>query len=176
MAYSTNWQHVDPRIGMQPIDEASSTKRHQLGTIVQAKDVGANANGSGEFIYVKGVTNGAAGSWVTYNSDDGGTTLLAADAIGPVGVLMSALSASTLFGWVQVQGKAVGKALAAFADDANVYCTSTAGSVDDAVVAGDLVFNAKGASALDAPATGFAEFELARPFVKNGLDDAIAAP
>jgi hypothetical protein len=43
--------------------------------------------------------------------------------------------------------------------------------VDDAVVAGDRVKLAKGASAVDTPATGFAEFEIHRPF----MDDATAA-
>ena len=48
---------------------------------------------------------------------------------------------------------------------------STAGSVDDAVVAGDRVKLAKGASAVGTPSAGLAEFEISRPF----MDDAIAA-
>ncbi len=119
-----------------------------------------------------GVASGARGAWVGVNADNGSTTLAVANGIYPlVGVMMAALTAG-LYGWVQITGKAVGKALAAFADDGNVYLTSTAGSVDDAVVAGDLVFKAKGASALDAPETGMAEFEISRCFTKDGLDDA----
>jgi hypothetical protein len=172
--YTTSWKIHHPAIlGAQAIDEASSTAQHPLGLIVQARDYGTNQNGSGEFIYVKGVSSGAAGSWVGINADDGGTTLAVANGIYPlVGVLMSALSATTLYGWAQISGKAVGKALTGFADNGNVYLTATDGSVDDAVVAGDLVFRAKGASALDAPATGMAEFEIERPFTKDGLDDA----
>ncbi len=60
------------------------------------------------------------------------------------------------------------KALTAFADNADVYLTSTAGSVDDTDVAGDFVSNAKGASALDAPATGMAEFEIQYPYMDDG--------
>jgi hypothetical protein len=171
MAYSTNYQVLTPICGAQPIADVSTTKQHSLGTIVQAIDKGSNDNGAGQFIYVKGVTNGAAGSWVTINSDDGSVTLLGQNAIGPVGILMAALDASTKYGWAQIAGKAVGKALALFADDANVYATVTAGSVDDAVVAGDRVKNAKGASAIDGPATGMAEFEILFPF----MDDALAA-
>jgi len=170
MAYSTNWMPVEPRLGVQPITEVSTTQKHDLGTRIRCKDFGANQNGEAEFIYVKGVASGAVGSWVTFNEDDYATTLLAANAIGRVGILMSALVAST-YGWAQVSGKAVGKALTAFADDGHVYATATAGSVDDAVVAGDRVKNARGASALDFPATGMAEFEMDRPF----MDDALAA-
>ncbi len=48
---------------------------------------------------------------------------------------------------------------------------TTAGSVDDAVVAGDRVKNAVGASAIGVPSGSFAEFEIARPW----MDDAVAA-
>ena len=172
MAYSTSWKPVEPRIGLQPIDEVSTTQRHPLGTVVRCVDYGSNANGEGEFIYVKGVTNGAVGSWVGIASDDHATTLAVANGIYPlVGVLMSVLDASTDYGWAQISGKAVGKALASFADNGDVYLTATAGSVDDAAVAGDFVSNAKGASALDGPATGMAEFELNRPFTRDGLDN-----
>lgn len=171
MAYSTDWQFTEPRIGAQPISEVSTTQNHPLGTILKAVDRGSNANGEGEFIYVKGVASGALGSWVTINEDDYTTALLAANAIGRVGIFMSVLDAATDYGWAQISGKAVGLCLAGFADNGNVYATATAGSVDDAVVAGDRVKNCKGASAVDGPATGMAEFEIDRPF----MDDALAA-
>lgn len=78
---------------------------------------------------------------------------------------------ATFFGWYQIKGKAVGAALTGYADNGLVYATSTGGSIDDAVVVGDRVKKAIGASALDAPATGMAEFEIDRPF----MDDATAA-
>lgn len=154
-------------IGVQAIATTDTTQRHPLGTIVTADDPTYLA---GEFIYLKGVASTAVGSWVTYNMDDGSTTLLAANAIGPVAVAMSANVASQ-YGWYQIQGKAVGKALTGFVDNGNVYATATAGSIDDAVVAGDRVKGAVGASAVDTPSTGLAEFEIARPF----MDDALAA-
>lgn len=171
MAYTTSFKHVEPRVGAQPIADVSTTQLHPLGTIVRAVDTGSNANGEGEFIYVKGVASGARGAFVTINEDDFSTTLLAANAIGRVGVMMSALDATTDFGWVQISGKAVGKALTGYLDNGLVYATATAGSIDDAVVAGDRVKKAKGASAVDGPETGMAEFELDRPF----MDDATAA-
>jgi hypothetical protein len=140
-----------------------------LGTIVEAVD---STYGAGEFIYLKGAANTVLGSWVTYNSDDWSTTLAVADAVGPVAVAMAPCVANE-YGWYQISGKAAGKVLAGFVDNATPYLTSTAGSLDDTAVAGDYVFNAKGASAIDTPSTGLAEFEISRPFVKNGIDDAV---
>lgn len=172
MAYSTDWQPVTPRIGMQPISEVSTTQKHPLGTRVMCVDRGSNSNGEGEFIYVKGVSSGALGAWVGINADDYTTTLATANGVYPlIGIMMSVLDATTDYGWCQISGKAVGLALAAFADDGDVYLTGTAGSVDDADVAGDYVSGAKGASALDTPATGMAEFEIHYPSTDDGKDD-----
>ena len=150
-------------LGWTPIATVDTTQRHPLGTIVRARD---DTYGSGEFIYLKGVASTAVGSWATYNLDDGSTTLLVANAIGPVGVAMSASVAST-YGWYQISGKAVGKALTGYVDNALVFATATDGSVDDTVVDGDMVHLAKGASALDTPSTGLAEFEISRPYTDD---------
>ncbi len=139
-----------------------------LGTIVTAVDPDY---GSGEFIYLAGVASTEVGSVVVYNADDFSTTLAAANAIGPIALATAATVADTT-GWYQIQGKGVAKVLADFADNANCYLTSTAGSIDDAVVAGDYIYGMKGASAIGTPDTGLAEVELQRPFVKDGLDDA----
>lgn len=164
MAYGANQNAL---IG-QPIAETSTTLRHRLGDRFHCSD---DTYGPGEFIYLAGVASTAVGSWVTFNADDGTTALLAANAIGPVAIAMSANTSATSYGWYQIYGKAVGKALTGFADNGNVYATATAGSVDDAVVAGDRVKNAKGASAVDTPSAGLAEFEIQYPF----MDDALAA-
>jgi hypothetical protein len=155
--------HDENKLGLQPIADTSTVQNHPLGTIVRAVDT---TYGVGEFIYLLGVASTAVGSWVTYNMDDGSTTLLAANAIGPVAVAMSANVASQ-YGWYQIQGKAVGKVLASYADNGLVYATATAGSVDDAVVTGDMVVNAKGASAIGTPSSGLAEMEISRPFVND---------
>lgn len=144
----------------QPIAETSTTQKLPLGRRVQAEDP---TYGVGEFIYLKGVASTAVGSWVTYNADDFSTALLAANAIGPVAVAMSDCVASN-FGWYQIHGKAVGKALAGYVDNALVFATATAGSVDDAVVDGDMVHLAKGASAVGTPSSGLAEFEIHYPY------------
>jgi hypothetical protein len=156
-----------PLIGAQPIDVTDTTQNHALGTIVKAIDP---TYGEGEFLYVKGVASCAVGSALLVNEDDYTTSLLAANDIGRVGFSMSANVASQ-YGWVQISGKAIGKVLAGFLDNANVYSTATAGSLDDAVVAGDRVKNCKGASAIGTPSAGLAELEIDRPYV----DDALAA-
>ena len=159
------YQVVNTRIGVQPIAETSTTLQLPTGTRVQAQD---STYGVGEFIYLVGVASTAIGDWVTFNQDDNTTTLLAANAIGPVAVSMSANVASQ-YGWYQIYGKAVGKALTGFLDNANVYATATAGSVDDAIVAGDRVKSAKGASAVGTPSAGLAEFEIQYPLMDDGL-------
>lgn len=159
---------MNPSLGYPAITEVvdqsgSYIKPVPYGTIITAVDP---TYGAGEFIFLKGVANTAIGSWVTYNLDDCSTALLAANAIGPVAVAMAAVVADKA-GWYQISGKAVGKALTGYADNGLVFATATAGSVDDAVVDGDMVHLAKGASALDTPSAGFAEFEISRPYTDD---------
>jgi hypothetical protein len=168
MAYTTDWQIQDPKMRVQAINAVSTAKNHPLGTHVVAVDRGANENGAGEFVYAAGVANVAVGSWCTLHEDSGAVTLLAANDIGQTCIAMSVVDASTKFGWFQVRGKAVGLALTGYADNGLVYATATGGSVDDAPVSGDRVKKALGASALDDPATGMAEFEIDFPYMDDG--------
>lgn len=165
MAYSVNYVPQMAPIGIQGISETSTVQNHPLGFRTRAYDA---SYGEGEFIYLLGLANTAIGSVVTYAADDFSTALLAANAIGPVAVAMSA-NVADQYGWYQIYGKGVAKVLAAFADNANCYATATAGSIDDAVVAGDLVKNMKGASAIGTPDTGLAEIEMQYPFMDDGL-------
>ena len=150
----------------QNIADISDTAQVPLGTRVQAVDP---TYGAGEFVYLKGVATTIVGSLVTYNADDYSTALLAANAIGPVAVAMAACVANK-YGWYQIFGKAVVDSNTV-ADNGNVYATATAGEVDDAVVAGDRVKNAKFASANGTPAAGFAECEIHYPFMDDALAD-----
>lgn len=171
MAYTTNWKFIDPQIGLQPITEVSTEQLHPLGTRRKAVDFGSNANGEGEFIYVKGVTDGARGACVVIEPDGYATSLAAAGDYGKIGWLMSDLDASTKYGWAQIVGKAVGLVLASFADDAQLYLTATPGSLDDTAVDGDHVNGARGASDVDGPETGMAEIECDNPWVDADVDD-----
>ena len=94
----SDYQIMNPIVGMQSIGDTSTTQNEVLGTIVQANDVASTAYGAGEFIYLKGVASTVLGSFVTYNADDNSTALLAANAIGPVAVAMS-INVASSFGW-----------------------------------------------------------------------------
>lgn len=154
---------VNPIIGSQAIADTSTVQQHPLGTRVRAIDP---VYGEGEFIYLLGLASTAIGTWVTFNQDDNSTTILAANAIGPVAVAMSANVASQ-YGWYQVYGKAIGLVLAGYLDNALVWISATPGSIDDAVVDGDLVHNAKGASAIGVPSGSFAEIEIQYPYTDD---------
>jgi len=148
----------------QAIADNSTTQNEILGRTVQAYDVD---RGWGEFIYLQGVASTAVGEWVHYNADDYSTTLAVANGVGPLAIAMAATVASE-YGWYQIKGKASGLALTGFADNADVYLTATAGSVDDADVAGDYVAGAKGASAVSG---GLADFEINYPSTADGKDN-----
>jgi len=156
------WVIVTPFAGNQAIADREDVQKHPLGTIVRAKDVGSTAYGESEFIYVKGVASTVAKDWVGVPADNYTIVRAVANGNYPVGVAMAALTAS-YWGWVQISGKALGNCLTSFADNAAVFLTSTAGSIDDASVAGDWIAGALGASTA-VVGDLHAEFELARPF------------
>lgn len=135
-----------------------TSKRYRLGT--EKKDPNGNV-----YVYLKGVASTAVGSWVSFD-ELFVTTLLVANALGRVGISQSANTAATTFGWYLIEGSGTGLCLASYADNAKVWCTSTAGSVDDADVAVDLVDGAIGRSTRDTT-TGLATFQLMRPFCLN---------
>lgn len=158
-----NWKPVDAAsIGSQPITERSTTAQHRLGRRMQCMDVGSTDYGVGEFIYAKGVASCAAKDWVVVPSDSFTLVRAVANSVGPIGVAMAALTAS-YYGWVQIYGKAAANCLTQYADNGYVFLTSTAGSIDDASVAGDWISGAVGASAATVGDL-HAEFELSFPF------------
>ena len=151
---------TDNTVGHQAIADTATTARYPLGTTMRAYDP---VYGAGEFIYLKGVASTVVGSWVTYAMDDGSTALIVPDVIGPVAVAMSA-NVANQYGWYQISGKARAQA-ADVSDNGKVYIDTAAGVCDDAVVAGDKVFNATWAS--DEDTSGIAEVELSRPFTTD---------
>lgn len=154
----------DNSLGWQPIASTSTVKNHPLGTIVRASDP---TYGSGEFIYLEGCASTVAGSWVTYDPDAGGTVLLAANAIGQVGVAMSA-NVDAQYGWYQINGQAsaVGSTVS-IADSANLYATATGGTAGSTVVTGDRIWGAKSA---EASSDGSVLVNIHRPFVNDAVN------
>lgn len=163
MAFTPNGNFL---IG-QNIADTSTVAKHVLGARVQMKDP---TYGVGEFIYLKGVANTVVGSVALIAPDDWSTSLAVANDKGKLCTAMS-VNVANQYGWYQIYGKGVAKVLAAFADNGDCYLTSTAGSVDDADVAGDFIRGMKGASAIDTPSTGLAEVELGYPEVQDGADN-----
>lgn len=153
------WQPID-RVGLnQAIADTSTTQNHAIGARVKCKDTGSTNYGEAEFIYLKGVASTAAGDLVSYEAD-GTTARVAARGVGPVAAAMSACVASN-YGWFQIMGlaKVTSGTVAAHKQ---LYLTSTAGTVDDAVVTGDLIY---GATSLAADDTGFVKATLNYPRV-----------
>jgi hypothetical protein len=147
-----------PSASVGEVDEVHSTQKNPLG--MRQFDEDGN-----EFIYLQGVASCEAGSWVSFDEAHV-TTLLVANAVGRVAVAKAAVVASS-YGWFQIYGKnTAAKVLAGFADNGKIFSTATAGSVDDAAVAGDLVVGAIGRSAISG---GVATVELNYPFATDNL-------
>ena len=154
------WIPMESNIVPQGIDEIASSAKMPVGSVVRAYD---DSLGQAEFIYGKGVASCAVGSVCSFD-EAGQASLAIENGKGRIGVAMSACVADK-YGFFQISGKAYGKVSADFADDGLVYLTATAGEVDDAVVAGDLIDGMMGRSAVDSD--GFAYFEMNRPFVND---------
>lgn len=156
------WFPISERIGAAPITDVNTVQQHVLGYRIKARDA---TLGECEFVYVKGVASGAAGLAVTIVPNTGVTALTGARSKGLVGVLMAALDATTKFGWAQVKGTAEVQVNGTVVAGSTVYVTAGAGKVDDAVVAGDIVYNANFATADGTPVANWARVALADPYV-----------
>ena len=119
---------------MTPLASVDTAKAYALGT--RGKD-----NAGNEYIYLTGVASTVVGSWVTYD-ELGITTLLVADAIGPVAVAMAITDATTDFGWYQIFGKAEAAIIANTAADVAIGFETTSGYAGDGKAAGDAIYGA----------------------------------
>lgn len=122
--------------------------------------------GGKKYIFLLGVASTVAGDVVTYNASTGVTARAVANAKGPIAVAMAATVAST-YGWYQIEGLATVNVSAAVATNSPLYLTATAGSVDDTVVAGDLVAGMFSAAA--AGGAGTVTAWIQKPFVTDTL-------
>lgn len=113
--------------------------------------------------YLKGVASTIAGSVVTYD-EAGATTLIAANAIGPVAVAQAAVVASN-WGWYMVSGTCLVDTVANSADNGRLGRETTDGKVGDGRAAGDEIYNFVGRTATTAAALAAAQFD--RPYVDD---------
>lgn len=157
----SNFVSIEQEVIKQKIEETSTTQNFPLGKIIQAYDKDTTAYGNGEFIYLKGVASTAIGEPVIYDLDAGTTTRVVAGSRGNVAFAMAANVASQ-FGWYQIAGTTVAKT-GTVASGARPYATATAGTLDDAVVSGDAIDNARYITANGTPSAGFALLQINRP-------------
>lgn len=155
MAYIVTGQ----TIGAQAFADNATTASHAIGSVNEGTDP---SRGYGKFIYLKGVVGTVVGSVVTYNPETGTTVLATTRARGLAAVAMAATVANQ-FGWYQREGSAAVKAATVVAG-AIPYATATPGTVDDAVVAGDLMYGATFTSADGTPAAGLALCAISNPY------------
>lgn len=111
-----------------------AAKRYRLGTI--KTDIKGN-----DYIYLKGVASLAAGEWVVYD-ENYAPTRLATTLVGPVAISMAANILATTYSWFQVHGINLVAKTDTVAADKPLYIDGTTGRADDAVVNGDLIYNA----------------------------------
>ena len=156
------WKMVGGVTFNQDIDETSTYQEAPLGTRVQARDIDNPGYGTSEFVYGVGVASTAAGDLVLIDGSGFTTTRASANGVGKCAVAMSANVASQ-YGWYCVDGT-VEITSGDVADGAQLYLTSTAGSVDDAVVAGDVIY---GAYAVADDSGGKTLSSISHPFVNN---------
>lgn len=112
-------------------DLNSATPQQQVKT--RARD----ANGN-EYILLGGVASTAIGTPVTFD-EVGSTTLLAANAQGPVAIAMAAVTSASNYGWYQIYGDGYALAGGDIAADSALYISGTTGYVDDLDVAQDAI-------------------------------------
>lgn len=146
------------------LTDVDTAARNPLGTRVQGTDATGN---SAEYIYLTGVAATIVGSVVTYDHA-GLSTLIVADASGPVAVAMAITVAST-FGWYGIQGTfptdVVANSAAAATTAKNPGRETTDGKVGDGRAAGDEINNFFQRVATTAAAV--VNCQIDHPFVNN---------
>jgi len=138
-----------------PLSQVDSSASFTLGT--QTMDKNGNI-----YVYMLGVGSTIVGSWVTFD-EDYTTTLLVANAIGPVAVSMG-INVANKYGWYQIWGKAEACVITACADNANVGFETTAGYVGDGFGDGDRIAGAISRESSGA-GTGVYTVQIYNPYV-----------
>jgi hypothetical protein len=156
---------MEAALGMPPIAStlpastaAGRSSPWKLGDIIKAVDP---VLGVGEFIYLPGLASTGLGEAVIYDLNALATKRVVAGDRGPCAVAMSA-NVANQYGWYQISGLAVVKT-GAVAANGKPYLTATAGTLDDAVVAGDKIDGMIFKTADGTPSAGFALAMLDRP-------------
>lgn len=151
-----------PAIAPGDLNEVYSVAAVPVGT--RMFDTSGN-----QFIFLSGIGSTIVGSWVTYD-ELGVTTLLVANASGPVAIAMSASIASK-WGWYCIFGSILANISANTADNAILGFETTSGYAGDGRAAGDLAYGTISRSSTGANAGTQVPCQIWYPFV----DDQTAA-
>jgi hypothetical protein len=146
----SNYFLNDSRFVNQGLEETSTTLNAKIGDVVR---VNHPTYGIIDVVYLYGVASLAANDAVTYNASTGATTRLVAGGTGPVAISLAANTSTSAASWFAIRGKLLCNTAGTVAAGARVYATATAGSVDDAVNAGDELFGAFFATAVTGAGT-----------------------
>jgi len=168
-AYFVNSPFVSPG----PISATHTAPAAPIGMEVDGIDRTAATSGgiaAGRFVYCRGSNVASVGAFVHINN--GSAVMLAAANSGsnfPIGVAAGLLSATNIYGWVQVQGRvdyARGTNVANTAGVPRYICAGTAGIVVSDVVAGNRIqgLNVPVAQSSTAGVSASGVYDLNRPF------------
>ena len=157
------------RLGIANLDTVDTTARVSVGTTIEGYD---DVTGQeSEYQYVRFAATTTVGQAVTLNNTTkavlASSTTHANSGIA-IGFAVGASYAADQYGWVQTGGKAKVKA-ATVAAAGKVQLTTTAGTVDDAAVAGAQLAGAVFETADGTPAAGFAYANINRPRVQTQI-------
>jgi hypothetical protein len=156
------------KLGISDPTTTSTTAVFALGSVQQFYDT--VIGDTGEYIYVQFGATVTVGQVCTIDN-----TLKAALASSTthankgwaVGFAIGS-AADTEYGWLKVSGKVKAKA-ATVAASTQMFLTTTAGTIDDAAIAGSQVLGAKIVTADGTPAAGFCYAQINRPHVQGQI-------
>jgi len=164
-----NFIIADPFIGVpSPVSVTNNTQQWPLGFMARGVDIQtASTNcGGGQFVYVAGSNVSSAGQWCSIVN--GSAVIATAPRPGPVAVACAdGLTATSVFGWVQVQGKLdYGKGTnSVISTNQALYLGSIIGVAHSASVDGGFVAGAVCASAYSTASSNSAWYNLQFPSV-----------
>ena len=147
---------VDSQPGAGAHDEVHATQLNPLGAVREFSD-------GNTYIYLKGVTNGAAKLVVVYQPGVWTAALIATTVKGSVAIMQAAVDASTKFGWCLIVGSDVITVRTACTSNTALFAGGVSGYVDVAAVKGDQVQRMVIRNA--ASAAGSAQVQVDRAFI-----------
>lgn len=164
---------VDPFIGNPtPVSNTATLQQFAIGLIARAEDKLSGASslyrGAGEFIYCQGSNVTAIGQFVQVSN--GSAVLLASANSGsafPIGVAAGNISATNVFGWVQIGGicdyaQGTNSSIAA---GVPLYLAATAGIINSVSALGSRVQGVVAPNSYTSSQSASLTVQLFRPFI-----------